>query len=1337
MLVLAVVALALTVWGAYRRRLDELDKAFSVLQKIQRWADPQGQTVRDLTARVYLIEQALKAAPPSAPPAVGPPPPEAKPVPAPPRFTPVPLPPPAPLPPPVSVPPLPEPKPVPAAPVAPPPPPAPPVATPAPQPQPTPLAVPAFASVGAEPEKWQDRLRGNVGGRDWEATIGGNWLNKIGGAILVIGIALFLSYSITRLGPLGRVSLALGVSVAMLGAGAFLERRPNYVVFARGLLGAGWAALYSTAYAMHALDAARVIQNPIAGAVLLLAVSAGMILHSLRYRSQTVTGLAYITAFLSLNLTPVTGFAVIALVPLAVSLLYLAQRFFWFRMAIFGILATYGTAVLKSTGTATLAETQSLLAIFWLVFEGFDLIRVSRRTPATAEALAIFPLNAIGAVSLSLAKWLSAAPTRLHGLYAGAAAAYLASAVIRGLLRRPSSFPEDAEPADRFISGYHAAIAISATAAVFGIFARLSGAWIVAALAVEAELLFLFGTAFGQQYLRALAMCVFGLGAMDLISQELPNERHIALAGGNWLAWTPAALLMTALCYLNRVLKRPGLIYSWAASTALVAVAGFETPAEYRGIVWLALAFALLQLGFWARLPEFRGQGYAAAAVSWVALALTNVFGLGLSDSQSAWKWLAVAAAINYLAATQMIWTHRLPAPEQRWVRSAASWAGTLCLATVLWKWLPQAQLGAGWLVLALALFQVGFWLRLPEFRWQAYSTAVASWTTLVAVNLLGQGVTEGQTAWKWLALAAAVQFLIGAQLVLIRRLPESEQRSVRYGASWVGTLLLAGFIWRWAPPQWLGIGWLALAFVLFQVGFWARLPEFRWQAYTVGGVSWYTLVAVNLFGIGLSDVQSPWRWLAIGAGINYLVAAQMVGLPRLQDEEQSGVRDAVSWAGTAFLCAVLWKWLPETWLGAGWLALGVALFELGLLLRVSSFRRQAATVGALAYGALLYVNVIGGATPTARNIEVLGAATLLSYPFAGQLYRFGAKRLGALERSSLRDIASLAGTVFLGALVWYALPAPLVAVGWAVMALLLLECGFPLAWSSLRSQGHAMAAIAAGRLFFSNFTTMGATAGVSHRLLTVAPLILMLYYLWSELGHEDARLEPWERRFRHFYLWMPAVLAVILARFELGRTLVVAGWAVLGLVLLFCGTRYRNRDLRHQSYLLAALTFVRSWNTNFYIPESFGGVRTRILTGAAVVASFFIAEFIARRPESYRDGEPSPTLVDLHARKLFSLLASVLLAVLIFYEISGSLLTVAWGLEGLLVLLIGFPTRERVLRLSGLALFTFCVLKLFAYDLRELDTPNRILSFVVLGLLLLGVSWIYTRFRERIRRYL
>ena len=55
----------------------------------------------------------------------------------------------------------------------------------------------------------------------------------------------------------------------------------------------------------------------------------------------------------------------------------------------------------------------------------------------------------------------------------------------------------------------------------------------------------------------------------------------------------------------------------------------------------------------------------------------------------------------------------------------------------------------------------------------------------------------------------------------------------------------------------------------------------------------------------------------------------------------------------------------------------------------------------------------------------------------------------------------------------------------------------------------------------------------------------------------------------------------------------------------------------------------------------------------------------------------------------------------------------------------------------AGLALLVTCVARLFVYDLRQLELPFRILSFLVLGVILIGVSFVYSRFRERISRYL
>jgi uncharacterized membrane protein len=47
------------------------------------------------------------------------------------------------------------------------------------------------------------------------------------------------------------------------------------------------------------------------------------------------------------------------------------------------------------------------------------------------------------------------------------------------------------------------------------------------------------------------------------------------------------------------------------------------------------------------------------------------------------------------------------------------------------------------------------------------------------------------------------------------------------------------------------------------------------------------------------------------------------------------------------------------------------------------------------------------------------------------------------------------------------------------------------------------------------------------------------------------------------------------------------------------------------------------------------------------------------------------------------------------------------------------------------------CIAKLFFYDLRNLETMYRILSFLGLGVILLLVSWTYTRFKAKLQKLL
>ncbi len=77
--------------------------------------------------------------------------------------------------------------------------------------------------------------------------------------------------------------------------------------------------------------------------------------------------------------------------------------------------------------------------------------------------------------------------------------------------------------------------------------------------------------------------------------------------------------------------------------------------------------------------------------------------------------------------------------------------------------------------------------------------------------------------------------------------------------------------------------------------------------------------------------------------------------------------------------------------------------------------------------------------------------------------------------------------------------------------------------------------------------------------------------------------------------------------------------------------------------------------------------------------------------------------------------------------------LSVIWALYASLLTSIGIFYRIRSARIVGILLLGITVLKLFLLDLSTLKPLFRIVSFIVLGLLLLAVSYGYNRFRHLI----
>jgi uncharacterized membrane protein len=194
----------------------------------------------------------------------------------------------------------------------------------------------------------------------------------------------------------------------------------------------------------------------------------------------------------------------------------------------------------------------------------------------------------------------------------------------------------------------------------------------------------------------------------------------------------------------------------------------------------------------------------------------------------------------------------------------------------------------------------------------------------------------------------------------------------------------------------------------------------------------------------------------------------------------------------------------------------------------------------------------------------------------------------------------------------------------------------------------------------------------------------------------------------------------------------VVLAWSATAITIGVAGLQWKLGGLRWQVYPLLALALLRALKPILESPSA----TTIQIASALVVIGFMYAFSLAVR-EALTHSKKTVADVEDAVRIALSVAATLSLASLIYVQVRPTLVTVTWGAHAALLLFTGFPTRERLLRLSGLGVLLACIARLFVFDLPQLEELARIISFVALGAVLLTVSWIYTRYRAQIQKFL
>lgn len=600
---------------------------------------------------------------------------------------------------------------------------------------------------------------------------------------------------------------------------------------------------------------------------------------------------------------------------------------------------------------------------------------------------------------------------------------------------------------------------------------------------------------------------------------------------------------------------------------------------------------------------------------------------------------------------------------------------------------------------------------------------------------------------WAFWALLA-----FGAVEIALGQLPITKKRRTAFVVlSTIGTVLLVAAIpFRYSGAH-VSVIWLLEAEALFLVGIWTNERLFSRLGIlasfaTAGQMLAYE--ATRVFGrrIDAADLSPDYRvgLLVVGVGAAVLYAnAHYFSRPWSEFFDKHLERRLLfysSYAAAALAVASLWMAFPELWTAVAWSAFALALAIAARRLDITNLVLQA---NAISLFALLRVVVINFESRQQYHHISLRLVTIAAVAI---LFYITSRWTGFATRARelhVPDAYTWTASTLVAILMWYELQPISVALAWCLFGVLLFEVGTHKQHAALRWQAYVALVSSFLRMFFVNLNAEPTPGDFSARVYTIVPLAAAFFYIYTR--RNDLERSRYENILLKTQSWMGSITLAALVRFELPTDSVVAGWALLVLVLLAIAQLLRDRVFQQQGILLSLAVLFRSLFHNFYSrgPHQIAGWTVSSIAVLCAVFALFASLFFAFRlrdkqlPEANRNIARFWNFIVYRPEQTLFFVPLAILTVLLAVEMPKGLITVSWGIEAVLVFLFALWVGERSFRLSGLGLLLLCVGKIVVIDVWGLNPRDRYVTLIIMGITLLTVSFLYTRYREKIKAYL
>lgn len=263
--------------------------------------------------------------------------------------------------------------------------------------------------------------------------------------------------------------------------------------------------------------------------------------------------------------------------------------------------------------------------------------------------------------------------------------------------------------------------------------------------------------------------------------------------------------------------------------------------------------------------------------------------------------------------------------------------------------------------------------------------------------------------------------------------------------------------------------------------------------------------------------------------------------------------------------------------------------------------------------------------------------------------------------------------------------------------------------------------------------------------------LALAAVYIFLSRQVHTRRITPGASRLLHFlHLAVALGFITVAIPIRLNAHWITIGWFVEAGILLWVADRIESELLNIFALAALGLGVVRLLLIdNFFTTQLIFNMRMATYTVAVIVLGA-VAWYAARRTDEPGRMVAAVAVVALNALALVALsheiadsYARQITALMPArghwtpaygnqwrsVEIERSFTYSAlWMAYGAMLMVVGFLRRSAFVRWQALLLIAATIVKVFVFDVSQLDREHRIVSFIVLGALLLAISFVYQR---------